>query len=215
MTIFKILVEGEADVPVVREIMMRRFQLKENKDFYIHPHKGIGKLPSNPMKLPPTHLRGLLDLLPTTLLGMDRYCGERMCVLVLVDTDKTPCRELLSQLNAMLASLPHKLPRVLFRLAIEETESWFIADTEAIRKAFPEANLQVLRGIKPDAIINAWEKLAEAIGGGPLPKKRGPLKYAWAEKIAPHINLEAPKSPSLGKFISGVERELNTPCQHS
>jgi len=74
--------------------------------------------------------------------------------------------------------------------------------------------LQVLRGIKPDAVIGAWEKLAEAIGG-PLPKKRGPLKYAWAEKIAPHLNLEAPKSPSLGKFISGVERVQNSPCQHS
>jgi hypothetical protein len=109
------------------------------------------------------HLRGLLDLLPTTLCGMGRYCGEHECVLVLVDADKTPCRELLSELNAMLASLPHKPPRVLLRLAIEETESWFIADTQAVRKAYPEANLQVLRVIKPDAIIGAWEKLAEAI----------------------------------------------------
>ncbi len=207
MTFFYILVEGDADVPVVREIMTRRFHLKENLNFRIHPHNGIGRLPSNPMKPPPTHLRGLLDLLPTTLLGMGRYCGEHECVLVLVDTDKTPCRELLSQLNAMLASLPHKPPRVLLRLAIEETESWFIADTEALRKAYPGVNLQILRGIKPDSVIGAWEKLAEAIGE-PLPKKRGHLKYAWAEKIAPHINLDRPFSPSLGKFISGVEREL-------
>ena len=207
MTFFYILVEGDADVPMVREIMTRRFQLQENVDFRIHPHDGIGSLPANPIKPPPQHLRGLLDLLPTTLLGMGRYCGEHECVLVLVDADKTPCRELLAQLNFMLARLPQKPPRVLFRLAIEETESWFIADTEAVRKAYPGVNLQVLRAIKPDAVIGAWEKLAEAIGD-PLPKKRGPLKYAWAEKIAPHINLENPISPSLGKFISGVEREL-------
>jgi hypothetical protein len=207
MTFFHILVEGDADVPIVREIMTRRFRLREDEDFQIHPHQGIGRLPSNPMKMPENHLRGLLDLLPAKLIGMGKYCGEQECVLVLVDSDKTPCRELLSQLNAMLASLPHKPPRVLFRLAIEETESWFIADIEAIRKVFPEANLQVLRGKKPDAVIGAWEKLAEAIGD-PIPKKHGPLKYAWAEKIAPHINLENPLSPSLGKFISGVEREL-------
>jgi hypothetical protein len=54
MTFFYILVEGDADVPMVREIMTRRFQLQENVDFRIHPHDGIGSLPANPMK-PPSH----------------------------------------------------------------------------------------------------------------------------------------------------------------
>ena len=43
MTHFEILVEGAADVPMVREIMVRRFGLVEKRDFRIHPHKGRGR----------------------------------------------------------------------------------------------------------------------------------------------------------------------------
>lgn len=207
MTYFKILVEGGADVPMVREIMTRRFGLIEGQDFQVHAHKGCGKLPSNPLAKPDPKHRGLLDQLPATLQGLS-FCGEDICVVVLVDVDDKACKDFLVELNNMLEALPKKPKRVLFRLAIEETESWFIADSEAVRLAYPKMKLQRLRDIKPDAIVGAWERLAEAIGET-VAQVTGPDKYTWAEKIAPHINLENPISPSLGKFISGVERELS------
>ncbi|MDD5035829.1 MAG: DUF4276 family protein [Methylococcaceae bacterium] len=206
MTYFEVLVEGASDVPMVREIMTRRFDLVEAQDFRIHPHKGRGRLPSNPLARPGLKQQGLLDQLPAKLQGFS-HCGDEICVLVVVDVDDMPCGELLAELNGLLAALPKKPRRVLFRLAIEETESWFIADGEAVKSAYPKAKLRMLRGIEPDAIVGAWEKLAEAIGET-LSQVTGRDKYLWAERIAPHVNLATPMSPSLGKFISGVEREL-------
>lgn len=206
MSYFEILVEGGADVPIVREIMTRRFGLMEGQGFQVHPHQGCGKLPDNPLARPDPKRRRLLDQLPAKLRGY-AHCGKEICVLVLVDVDDRNCADFLAALNAMLNALPNKPPRVLFRLAIEETESWFIADSEAVRKAYPKAKLDGLRKIKPDAIVGAWERLAEAIGE-PIPQVTGPVKYSWAERISPHINLNAPVSTSLGKFISGVEREI-------
>jgi hypothetical protein len=51
MTYFEVLVEGGSDVPALREILTRKFALEEGRDFRIHPHKGRGKLPVNPLKL--------------------------------------------------------------------------------------------------------------------------------------------------------------------
>jgi len=101
----------------------------------------------------------------------------------------------------MLLKIP-KSPRVLFAIAVEETESWFIADTEAIKKAYPDANLSQLKKIAPDTVCGAWEKLSESI------QARSKDKATWAEKISPHLNLINPKSPSLKKTIEGIDKEL-------
>jgi hypothetical protein len=101
----------------------------------------------------------------------------------------------------MYEALPDPRPRVLFRLAIEETESWFIADTRAIKQAYPRAKTQKLKPITPDAIVGAWEKLFEALGAKYVDKT------GWAMAIAPHLNLDDPPSPSLRELIQGIERE--------
>jgi hypothetical protein len=204
MTRIEVLVEGAADVPVITEVLQRRFGLTARQHFRIHPHQGIGKLPQNPLAKPNPKRLGLLDLLPTTLRGYGKWLDAESFVLVVIDSDDTPCTELLSNLNKMLRALPSK-PRVLFRLAIEETESWFIADTSAVLKAYPKAKVAPLKKIAPDAIVGAWEKLALSIGST---GSSGTDKRRWAEKICPHLNLENPPSPSLQKLISGIAREL-------
>ncbi len=206
----EVLTEGLADVPVIREVLTRRFDLTEDIDFRIHPHRGRGKLPGNPLANPDPKHRGLLDQLPAKLRGFGHYLDEHSLVLVLVDTDDDTCADLLTKLQAMLKRLPSKPPRVLFRLAIEETESWFIADTAAVRKAFKGADLQVIRAIQPDAIVGAWEKLAECIGEIPS-ASAPPQKVRWAETIVPYLNLQTPDSPSFAKLISGLSRELQIP----
>lgn len=204
MTYFEVLVEGDSDVPTVREVFQRKFGLVENENFRIHRHKGRGKLPTNPLAKPDPRHQGLLDQLPAKLRGLS-YLGEAACIVVLLDADDTPCRELLNDLQQMLLTLPKRPANVLFRLAIEETESWFIADPGAIKKAFPKARLNRLPDT-PDAIVGAAEKLAEALG---LERRiAGPDKYKWAEKIAPHLDLDTPLSPSFRKLIEGIERNL-------
>jgi Domain of unknown function (DUF4276) len=206
MTWFEVLVEGASDVPAVKEVLTRRFGLVENESFRIHPHKGRGKLPGNLLAQPDPRQQTLLHQLPSKLKGF-AYLGGTACVVILVDVDRDPCRDLLAELKKMLDSLPKRPPRVLFRLAIEETESWFIADENAVVAAYPRARTQGLRRIAPDEITGAWEQLANALGIKNS-AVTGADKYDWAERIAPHINLEQPRSPSLQKFIAGIEREL-------
>lgn len=205
MTYFEVLVEGDADEPVVREVLIRRFGLIQGHHFRIHPHKGRGKLPINPLAQPEIKHQGLLDQLPAKLKGL-AYLEESACVLVLLDADNTPCGELLRDLQKMLAQLPRRPQNVLFRLAIEETESWFIADQTAVKAAFPKAKLRKLPDT-PDIIIGAWEKLADALGVD-TKTVTGRDKYRWAELIAPHLDLEAPRSPSFQKLIDGIQRNI-------
>lgn len=65
----EILLEGASDVPTVKEILTRRFNLAEGEHFRIHPHKGKGKLPLNSLARPDVKHRGLLDQLPAKLRG--------------------------------------------------------------------------------------------------------------------------------------------------
>lgn len=205
MTWFEVLVEGQSDVPAIKEILTRKFKLKEGVQFQIHPHQGKGKLPANPLARPDPKQRQLLHQLPTKLRGYAKSLKAGSVVLVVVDADDTPAEKLLADLDAMLNKLPGRPHRVLFRLAIEETESWFIADSEAVLKAFPKAKVNALKKIQPDAVIGAWEKLAEAIGAN---GSSGTDKRLWAEKIVPHLDLNSPRSPSLQKLIAGIFGEL-------
>lgn len=203
----EVLTEGASDVPVVREVLTRHFGLNEHLDFRIHAHRGRGKLPVNPLSRPDIKHRGLFDQLPAKLRGYGKYMDDCFLVLVLADVDKDDCVQLLNELNTMLAALPSKPPRVLFRLAIEETESWFLADWKAVRHAFPYAKLNVIQPILPDSRVGAWEKLAECLSRKPT-EVTGADKTYWAEQISPYLDFAAPPSPSLGKLLSGLNREI-------
>jgi Domain of unknown function (DUF4276) len=201
MSWIEVLVEGSSDAPAIREVLTRRFSLIEDHHFKIRPHKGRGNLPHKILKNPELQNRSLLYQLPAKLRGFSTWFTKGHWVLVVVDADDTPFMELLSDLQEMLQKLP-KPPRVLFCIAVEETESWFIADTNAVKKAYPNSNVNGLKKIEADAICGAWERLAEAI------QTKGKDKTAWAETISPHLNLETPHSPSFKKLIEGIEREL-------
>ncbi len=205
----EVLTEGSSDKPTIREILCRRFKLVENEHFRIHPHQGRGELPLNPLSMPEPKNRSLLHQLPTKLRAYAKSLAKNALVLVVVDADRTPCTELLQRLNEMYAVLPNK-PNVLFRIAVEETESWFVADTDAIKQAYSTAKLTKIKKLAPDAVIGAWEHLAEALGHEVKSiSNSGALKAQWAEKIAPHLDLVNPKSPSLRKVIEGVSRYIN------
>lgn len=203
----EVLVEGASDVPAVREVLQRKFGLREGEHFRMHPHRGKGTLPLNPLARPEPRRQGLLDQLPAKLQGFGKSLLPGSLVLVVLDVDDQPCAELLRSLNEMLETLPVK-PDVLFRLAIEETESWFIADFNALQYAFPgQVKRAALRGIQADQIVGAWEKLATALGIEPNQVSPA-TKFAWSTRISPYLNLDDPPSPSLKRLISGLIRVL-------
>jgi Domain of unknown function (DUF4276) len=201
MSWIEVLVEGSSDAPAIREVLTRRFALIEDQHFKIRPHVGRGNLPHKILKNPELQNRSLLYQLPAKLKGFSTWFTKEHWVLVVVDADDTPFKDLLNDLQGMLQKLP-KAPRVLFRIAVEETESWFIADTNAVKKAFPKSNINGLKRIELDSICGAWERLAEAI------QAKGKDKTAWAEAIAPHLDLDKPPSPSFQKLITGIDHEL-------
>lgn len=205
--IIEVLTEGASDVPVVREVLSRHFNLNEHHDFHIHPHRGRGNIPVNVHAQPNPRHRGLLDQLPAKLRGFGQYMDDRFLVLVLIDADSDNPEDLLGNLNSMLMQLSSRPPRVLFRLAIEETESWFLADRDAMRKAFPKANLTMIQHIAADSQVGAWERLAECIGRK-VDEITGSDKTFWAENISPHLNFSPPLSPSLSKLIDDLEKEM-------
>ena len=202
----EVLLEGASDVPVLRLVLSTHFNLNEGEHFRLHPHHGKGRLPTNPRSRPELHHRGLLDQLPAKLRGFGKSLPPEALVLVVVDVDEEDCRDLLARLRALLSAIEPR-PRVLFRLAIEETESWFLADAVAIASAFPTARTKVFQGVTPDAVVGAWELLARALDRK-IESVTGRDKYAWAEAIAPHLELAPALSPSLERLLTGVSRYL-------
>jgi hypothetical protein len=198
-----VLLEGYSDVPAVRELLQRKFKLVQDTHFSLHEHKGRGNLPTDILSPPSLRKNGLLDQLPTKLRGM----SHRALVLVVLDADKDIPADLVKALESMRERLPKKPRTVIFCLAIEETESWFIADHEALIKAYPKADVKALKKIEPDAVVGAWEHLADA-----LKIKRtdvtGGMKYDWATVIAPHLELNNPPSPSLNALVSVLTRQI-------
>lgn len=205
MTFLEVLVEGAADVPTVRAILGRKFGLDEGKDYRIHPHRGKGELPSNWTAQPDRKHQGLLHQLPAKLRGYGRSLGPGYGVVVLVDADDEDCVTLKSQLVTLYNTLETKPAYVLFRIAIEETESWFLADKDALRAGYPSFRLNRILEMPPDSVVGAWERLAEVLGRKPSDCS-GSDKRNWAEAIAPHLDLDEPRSPSLRAFIEGVRQ---------
>ncbi len=201
--IFHVLVEGSSDEPTVKEILNRRFGLVHGSQFQIHPHGGKGKLPENPDAKPSPTNRTLLAQLPATLRAYS-VKGNKVCVVVLVDQDDDDCVQLLADLQAMLAGLKKRPANVLFRIAMEEIEAWFLADRAAVLAAYGEANFKGITKKDTDLIDDPSDVLASCLGVS-LPCT-GQMKAEWAESIVPHLNLKKPKSPSLAKFIEGIRR---------
>lgn len=209
MRFLEVLCEGSSDVPAIREVLTRRLCLTEGTHFRIHPHRGKGKLPARAswLKRPSPGDDTLLTQLPIKLknIGRQTQQGFEVAVVVIVDADDDNCRDLKRALVDLYDALPTKPPAVLFRIAVEETESWFIADLKAVRKAFSGASVRQLASFEPDSVCGAWERLAEAIGYR-VSECRGGEKIAWATAISPHLDLDQPKSPSLLSLITGLEQ---------
>jgi hypothetical protein len=202
--ILRVLVEGTSDVPVVRETLVRGLGRVQGTDFQVFWHKGKGRLPTNPMAAPAPRDETLLGQLAAKLRAFGRS-DPGSPVLVVVDADQDNCLALKASLTAMLGGLPHRPREVIFRIAVEEVESWFIADTAAVQRAYPAVNLGVLMAIAPDAVVGAWEQLADALGLN-SDLCTGADKEDWAKAISPHLELAHPPSPSFATFIRALEQ---------
>jgi hypothetical protein len=177
----------------------------------MHAYQGLGRLPRDLSgSADPSH-RLLLDKLPQLLRAYRRTQGVDAVVVVL-DVDRRDCRVFLQELRSV-ADACGSGPEVLFRLAIEETEAWYLGDRAAMRAAFPRGRFNILDRYAPDTICGTWELLAEAIHPGGMNALRqakgilpGQLKHEWAERIGPFLDPNRNLSPSFGKLRDGLRR---------
>jgi hypothetical protein len=144
--------------------------------------------------------------------------GENLRVVVLLDRDDDDCvllKDRLEQASAQ-AGLPSKSRPdergrffVVNRIVIEELESWFIGDPEALRRAFTG-----LPRINPSGGIfrnpdngGTWEALHRFL------KKHGIYRNSYpkidaARRIAPNMRIDRNRSGSFGQFVAGIEAML-------
>jgi hypothetical protein len=162
----------------------------------------------------------LLKVLPARLAAYRRRVanGESLRIVVLVDRDDDECEDLKAELERMAAAagLPTKSSPdangrfvVLNRIVIEELESWFIGDPEALRKAFTSLpaisqNTGIFRN--PDN-GGSWEALHRFLKRHGIYKSSFP-KIDAARRIAPNLDVARNRSRSFQVFVSGLEALL-------
>ena len=159
---FHVLVEGTSDEPTVDEILRRRLGLVRGSHFQVHPHGGKGRLPDDPDAPPPASERTLLGLLPATLRAFGTQGGD-ICVVVLVDQDDDDCHALKRALVRVWQRVTPRPAKVVFRIAMEEIEAWFLADRRAVRQAYSDPNWRVVPRLSPDDIDDPSDVLAHVL----------------------------------------------------
>ena len=213
---FEILVEDRSGKAAL-DILIPKI-INANHSFKVHAYKGISRIPKNLKSSTDVHKRLLLDQLPRLLRGYGNtfatYPSNYLAaVIVVCDLDdkclKTFREELFTVLNACIPK-----PETRFCIAVEEGEAWLLGDLPAIKAAYPNAEDNVLNDYQNDAICSTWELLADAVsedGANGLKKEGwssvGKEKSTWAERIAPHMDVESNKSPSFCYFRDKI-REI-------
>lgn len=209
---FEIFVEDSSGELLVSTLLPKI--LGENgacHTWHTHKYKGIGRLPKDLAPKTDANKRILLDHLPRLLRGLSKKPGVDW-IVVLMDTDGRDCARFLTELVDVAKECGVE-SKTLFRLAIEEIESWYFGDRVALLAAYPRAKLKILNAYRQDSICGTWEKLADATYSGGIAeiKRRGwptsgALKHEWAGRIGPLLEPSRNSSPSFRKFRDGLHR---------
>lgn len=162
----------------------------------------------------------LLKVLPARLAAYKKRLEgeEQLRIAVLVDRDADDCAMLKRKLEQMAsdAGLSTKTSpdanghfAVVNRIVIEELESWFVGDANALRMAF--ASLPAISertGIfrNPDN-GGSWEALHRFLKKHGIYRSSFP-KVEAARRIAPHLDISLNRSRSFQVFVSGIEAML-------
>ncbi len=198
-----ILVEGASEQALL-EAWLPRF-LPPQHSYKIIPHRGKGRLPKRPFEKPNPRHHGLLDQLPAKLRAFGKsFNPDTDRVLVLVDLDNDNCFDLKNRMTDLLRYC-EPAPTVLFRMAIEETEAFYIGDWKAVKKAFPKAKENKIKGYVQDSICGTWELFRDVVG------EESENKVGWAKQIGPCLTAQwkgsqANRSASFRHFCKALLR---------
>ncbi len=128
---FEVLVEDQSGRTAV-EIILEKI-LGPNgftHSWRVHAYRGLGRIPRGLAGVTDPRRRILLDRLPRVMQGYGKSLGESEAVIVIVDLDDRDCMAFKDELLGVL-NWCNPRPRALFRIAIEESESWLLGDRAA------------------------------------------------------------------------------------
>ncbi|HYI03062.1 DUF4276 family protein [Hyalangium sp.] len=199
------LVEGPSERALFSSWMPR---VLSGHTVRVYPHQGKGRLPTKLTKKPDPKHRGLLDQLPAKLAAFQASSDHNdEAVLIVVDADADDWVELISEISSVAKKLAPNL-RVLVKVAVEETEAFYLGDLRALERAYPDANMKAARDYTPDSICGTWEIFGRIIGDD------GGNKVAWAEAMGPRLTTNAAKSrsPSFKDLCSALSKLAPKPA---
>ena len=216
---FEILVEGQTELTTL-SILLPKIVGDYNgpHTWKIHKHQGVGKLPDDFDSPPKVTDRSLLHNFPSKLKAYSKSMSDNEMVVLLLDLDEVEdCIEYKKKILSALERCDIQ-PNLLVRFAIEELESWFLGDIEALKLSFTNPKLNLFRDYQQDSICGTWELLADIVyeGGyaelqqfGKRSRRILEEKRIWASKIAPNMNIDNNISQSFNCFKEGLLRNLN------
>lgn len=202
MITLEVFVE-EPSAEAALEIILPKM-LDDNVNYSIHPHQGKPDLFKN---------------VRSRLAGLRHSELQNMRILVLYDNDDHPdCKQKKDELSKVIADVglivPSQdneeivRPNALVRVVMQELESWFLGDADAIRKAFPRVDRTFEKKEKyrkPDGIRGgASETLHSLLQKSGYYKNKFP-KIEVARRISQHMDPTKNRSKSFQVFKSGVE----------
>lgn len=161
----------------------------------------------------------LLARLPERLRGYRQWLPKNWRIVVLVDRDDEDCRKLKGQLEQMARDVGLRTKSavhvgryaVVNRLAIEELETWYFGDWDAVKSAYPRVPINIPRKVKyrdPDAITGGtWEAFERIL------KQKGYFagglrKIEAARSIAPYMEPDRNRSKSFQVFRNALKEML-------
>lgn len=206
---FEFLIEDQSGKRMLEHLLPKL--ITGSHTYKIHSYKGIGRIPKGMNSPRDASNRILLDALPKLLQGYGNTFagygeGYSAAVILICDLDDKCPVEFAAQLNGILMRCSPQ-PSTCFCFAIEEGEAWFLGDSDAVRSAYPRANVAVLNKYIPDSICGTWETLADAVhtGGSVILAAKGwqevgRMKSVWADAITPFMDVSRNRSPSFKRF---------------
>lgn len=209
---FEILAEDSSSTLLLSHLLPRLIgPIGMPHTWRLHSYRGIGRIPTNLANEQHPAQRYLLTRLPALLSGYARTPGIDG-VIVVCDTDNRDCTVFLSEL-VDVAKACDAASLTMFRLAIEETEAWYLGDWAALLTAYPGAKKKLYDAYVQDTVCGTWERLADIVhpggsravlrSGWPTP---GEVKYEWANRIGARMDPDRNRSPSFGKLRDGLRR---------
>ncbi len=198
------LIEDQSTEILIRQIMPRvswRHLTGDQVQFDCKSFKGIGQIPKKG-SITERKTGHLLNDLPAYLRAFDKMLSSMpdSWIVVVLDNDMNDPKTFLQSLESLAQIRTHHA----FCLAIKEMEAWLLGDPDAIKSAYPDAKLNLLRQYRQDALCDTWQLLADIVHkGGFKALKQGPYsnigkaKCDWARRIGSFLSFTRNRSPSF------------------